>query len=259
MGSSGFDITNPFFFITVAGVFAGGTICSLGSIFARPREARPARSIKLVVAPLLAACSILSVLAAGLTSDPRSFLDIRLLYAFAAVTVMAFVSIRFPRALGIPLLVGFSVAFVFFSVSMIPWKHAAEEIRVADVRILAGPDGIDDSRHFSAEVIPERGGSLFIRIPEGQMTVKAQLIRNADYVFWDSAVRYRIMMIGGNPLVSDSTVPLLTAWFERLLPTLPWMRSNIIEVESEELYSPSSFTIFVGPEGVRIVPLFLLS
>lgn len=200
MACSGAFLQSYFFWSLLSGVAAGSAV---GQVVVRlrslPQRVRHWRWIgfaifaSISVSCALAGAFLPSLLSNGMLQVPETFLDIRLLYLFCGTLLVVAAGIRFPRSVGIPLL----VIVVVFTLSAVvvaqPWRCMNSQEPVATLRALSsGSEGVE------LELIHSSSESSFFSLTDNQVYIKITLLQTSEWYFFSAKpFLYRVVALGG--------------------------------------------------------------
>ncbi len=182
-------ITNPFFWIFLAGLFFGAALKSATIIPSRKSNPEKARRNKWFFFCIYASLAVAAALGGIFIPGPDRILDLRLAFVFAAVSTMAAAGLRFKRACGIPLLcVGLLCSFAVL-LYMRNWIAVTEGEIIARVRILSSVPAETKIEVFSSDGIPiakdkPKETSWFLSLKGESFAPIIDILRVPDLLFF---------------------------------------------------------------------------
>jgi hypothetical protein len=267
MACSGSFITSYFFWAALSGLFVGFALSRLMRFPARSEDrVRNWKwimfSLYLSTGVILAFCA--AFIPSSLCTAPRrlrvdpAFLDLRILYLAAGTAAAGFLSLRFKRAAGLPLLFIVVVGVAAIPAIKYPWRRINPDAPVAELRVLSIVDG-----KRSIEFTPDHGDTYFFELPSNGITVEVAVLRTSDYYFFvDRPVMYRLKSIspvGGDEAVFLSSDPSNGAgggfqyWLQNLALRFPAWNVDSLSISTEKLLPLFRYAVFVeGGDGPSI-------
>ena len=262
MACSGSWAGSHFFWAFLSGCFMG---FALGRLTMRiPQGDARSRNWKWVAVPMYATWGVLLALAAAFVPSSfcvepvklrvsPAFLDLRILYTFAAGVVPAFAGLRFKKSVGIPLLVVLSLASAMAVSLKYPWRRLETDRPVAEVRLLSISAG-----RRSIEFTPDSGGTYFYELDGPGVRIEVTTLVTSDYYFFtEKPAMYRWSSVGAaegsgehialpNDRDGNSRFQM---WLQSIGESLPGWESRILALESDRLLPLFKYGIFLDGEG----------
>ena len=262
MTCSGSFATSYFFWAALSGLFTGFAFSRLLRFPARTDD--KAKNWKWIMFSLyLSAGVILAFCAAFIPSllcaTPRrirvdnTFLDFRILYFAAGAAAVGFLSLRFKRAAGLPLLFIIVAGSAAIPALKYPWRRLSPEIPAAELRVLSVVDG-----KRSIEFTPHAGDTYFFELPQNGIAVEAAILRASEFYFFvDRPVMYRLESVSpfdGGDFVSFSSIGSSDAggkfqnWLQNLALWLPSWEVESLSIRTEKLLPLFRYAVYLGGE-----------
>jgi len=132
-----FLVATPYSWVGLAAVLFGSVVADLTRLTARRKKGRWAVSRLWTRIYLLLTFLVMCAPALVFLSDRSRLLDPGLLPFAGVVIVIAFSAARFPRAVGVPLLLVAIAAFSLLSAALRPWTPVSEPGQLFSIRVLS--------------------------------------------------------------------------------------------------------------------------
>lgn len=196
MTYGGFLLQNPFFWAAVGGAGVGGAFASLTRIPGRSRDPDRARARKWAAFPAWLTITAIAGVLGMLLPPVGSMLDMAMLPTAGVAAGLALFIIRFPRALGIPLVAALVAVAVVTVLLLQPFLPLREQTVVGRLTVLS-----ISSDTMRVEVTePHTPGSRFVTVPGGRLAVEVTALRYPRELFFTGAeAGVRLSAIGGEP------------------------------------------------------------
>lgn len=203
MSYLGFLARHPHFWGLVVGLCAGGMVASATRFPSRSRDPRRARSRKVTVVSLWATVAV-GATAAALILVPGLGALARANLVFASIVGgVAFAALRFPRAVGIPVVVIVGILCVAGASIVAQWQAVRSPVTVASLTVLS----IDDER-IAVEVGRGEPGAdtQIVHVDPPTLRAYALVIDASDSLFLLGARRFAVFL-GLAPVDYDALAP----------------------------------------------------
>ena len=244
MSYLGFLARHPHFWGLVVGFCVGGMVASATRLPSRSANPRRARSRKISIVSLWASVAVAASAASLILAPDLSVLARTNLIFASIVVVVAFLALRFPKAVGIPVIVTAGV-LVTAGASMIrEWQPVRVPVAVAAITVLS----IDDER-IAVEVGPplDPGGDTeIVHVDPPALRAFAVVVDASDWLFLLGAPRFAVFL-GLTPMSADAFEP--PAW----LVDAGLLSSRVVESDPVRPNLLHAYNAVVDAEGVALI------
>jgi hypothetical protein len=255
---------SPISWVILAGVCLGAAIASATARTARRRNPERAHARKWVAACLLACAAVVLGLLAVFVPGPARMLDVRLAWAAGVAAVVSFATLRFKKALGIPVLVLLILAGSCLGLFLRSVRAFTGETTIATVRVLALTD-----TGMRLELVPRDADPVLLTMQGVYFAPIVKVVIFDDLlVFFGARSLYRFEgMTSFDASLRQLTDPyrfpkpsgiseILWAFFEKNEQRIPGLKSAQIDFIGKRAREFASYEIRVQNDGgVQVVPV----
>ncbi|MEW5817039.1 MAG: hypothetical protein AB1798_16790, partial [Spirochaetota bacterium] len=174
-----FDSSNPYFWIFLSAIFFGAATGKSTVSCKKKENSEKAKTIKWTLVYLYLSLSIIFVLAAVFIPGAHRFKDIRLLYFFAAISLLFALGFRFKKTCGIILIILLFGLFIGKLFILQGWSCLKTTGEVMSFRLLAKHDGV-----MKLEITDPKNDSIFINVEGDTFTPAFHVLRLESYYFF---------------------------------------------------------------------------
>jgi hypothetical protein len=264
-------LTSPFPWVSLAAVAVGAAVSRATMFNRRGKDPERWRARKWVLVCLFISLAILLGLAALFIPGAQKILDIRLAYLAAGVCGVAFLAMRFKKALGIPILVLIILLFGAAGLFLQSVRAFTGETEIAKVRILSASSPL-----MKLELSPAIGETQIFEM-EGEYfaPIVKVIIFDDFWVFLGAKTWYRFEGMtsfrevneGGRTVFRQGstdhylTQPMgisenLYSYFEKFEREIPGVKTVQVNMDLKRAKELGSYSIRVQNDGgVEIIPL----
>ncbi|MGA2480900.1 MAG: hypothetical protein ABSG63_19320 [Spirochaetia bacterium] len=254
---------SPFPWVVLAGLLIGAAVSRATMRTANRRNPERARTHKWVFSCLYLSLAVIFGLLALFIPGPSRILDVRLAWTAGGAAVLAFVVMRFKKALGIPITVLVLAVLLLFGLFLQSLRAFTGETQIATVRVISV-----DNASMKLELAP-RGGQPVMLSMDGQYfaPIVKVVIFDDFFVFMGAKTWYRfegMTSFDGNlrQRNSDYRFPRsagmseqIWAFFEQNESRIPGVKTAQIELAMKKAREFARYAIMVQNDGgVEIVP-----
>jgi hypothetical protein len=179
----GYLVHDPFLWAAVAGFGVGGALAAATRIPRRAADPDRAGAWKWTAVPLWLSITVVAAAAGMLIPEPGAMLNLALLPVAGVVAGVSAFIVRFPRVIGIPLVVVFAGIGVVTTLLMQPFQPLRGETVLGSVEVLnATPElmQLEVDEPFSAS-------SRFVAVPGRSLSVRATRLEFPRELFFIGA------------------------------------------------------------------------
>jgi predicted DNA-binding WGR domain protein len=263
-------VDNPYLWVFGASLAAGGALAQLAVFPSRRRNPTRARTVKWVLFCVNLSVAVSAVVAGIFLTDLVHRLDRALVYFALIVVGLAFLGLRFKKAVGIPMFV-LVTAVVVLSISFLQaWGAFTGETEIAEVTVLAATGG---SLYLELE-LPDDVPPTILAIEGEYFAPVVEMVIFEDWcVFLGRRSLYRFIGLSGFVRERDETgyrfrqtpgdyyfpepsgiTGSLYQWFEANEQRIPGVKSVQVEVDLKRARTLHQYSIRVQSDGgVQII------
>jgi hypothetical protein len=256
-------LASPFLWVVLAGLLLGAAASRATMRTANRRNPEHARTRKWVFSCLYLSLAVIFGLLALFVPGPSRILDIRFAWTAAGAAVLAFVVMRFKKALGIPITVLVLALLLVFGLFLQSVRAFTGETLVATVRVISL-----EKESMKLELAPRDGPPVMISMDGQYFAPMVKVVIFDDFlVFLGAKTWYRfegMTSFDGNLRQRNSDYRLprppgmaeqVWTFFEQNESRIPGVKTAQIELVMKKPREFARYAVMVQNDGgVEIVP-----